>query len=86
MIIEDKIILALNKAIDPERDNPELVSFISAATLLIISREENKKAYKELKNNGGEVNELIREINKDELQQAKDIYNKITEGILKNHE
>jgi hypothetical protein len=84
MIVDDDLILKLSKKIDINKDTPEVVSWLSVASMLIEQRHKNTDIFKKIKFEGRTMSTFERELYKDNLKVLREMYETITKGILEN--
>lgn len=84
MIVDDEVILKLAEKIDINKDTPEVVSWLSMASMLIEQRKRNTEIFKKIKFEGGKMSAFERDLYRDNLNTIREMYETVTRGILEN--
>lgn len=84
MIVDDELILKLAEKIDINKDTPEVVSWLSMASMLIEQRQKNTEIFKKIKFEGKTMSVFEKELYKDTLKTVRETYETVVRGILEN--
>lgn len=84
MIVDDELILKLFKKIDVNKDTPEVVSWLTMASMLVEQRQKNTEIFKKLKFEGKKMSAFEKDLYKETLRTVREMYDTITRGILEN--
>lgn len=84
MIVDDDLILKLAEKIDINKDTPEVVSWLSMASMLIEQRKKNTEIFKKIKFEGKTMSAFEKELYKDTLKTVRETYETVVKGILEN--
>lgn len=84
MIVNDDLILKLSEKIDVNKDTPEVVSWLSTASMLIEQRQQNTRLFKKIKFEGKKISDFEKDLYKDNLKTLREMYDTVEKGILEN--